>query len=54
MLSFYNLSSVCLLAIQKGCEAVDCAGVDCDFAEAEGGFEGSLQEEEVPASRSAS
>jgi hypothetical protein len=40
--------------IQKGGEAVDCAGVDGDIVEAEGGSEGSLQEEEVPASRSAS
>lgn len=40
--------------IQKGGEAVDCTGVDGDIAEAEGGSEGSLQEEEVPASRSAS
>jgi hypothetical protein len=39
--------------IQKGGEAVDCAGVDGDIAEA-GSSEGSLQEEEVPASRSAS
>ncbi|KAG6628103.1 hypothetical protein CIPAW_15G177600 [Carya illinoinensis] len=29
-------------------------GVDGDFAKAEGGSEGSLKEEEVPASRSAS
>lgn len=36
--------------MQKGGEAVDCAGVDCDLAEAEGGSEGSLQEEEVSAS----
>lgn len=40
--------------VQKGGEAVDCAGVDSDFPEAEGCFEGSLQEEEVPASGFAS
>jgi hypothetical protein len=39
--------------IQKGGEVVDCASVDSDITEAVG-FEGSLQEEEVPASRSAS
>lgn len=42
------------LWVQKGSEAVDCTGVDCDFSEAEGCLEGSLQEEEVPASRFAS
>lgn len=38
--------------MQKGGEAFDCAGLDGDFAEAEGGFEGSLQEQEVFAPRS--
>ena len=42
------------LVVQKGCEAVYCAGFDCDFTEAKGGSERSLQEEEVPATRSAS
>ncbi|KAG6676522.1 hypothetical protein I3842_15G156200 [Carya illinoinensis] len=33
---------------------VDCAGVDGDFTEVEGGFKGSLKKEEVPASQSTS
>lgn len=40
--------------LQKGGEAFDSAGLDGDFAEAEGGSEGSLQDKEVFASRSAS
>ena len=38
--------------VQKGGEAINSASVDGDIAEAEGGIEGSLQEEEVPATGS--
>ena len=42
------------LVIQQGGEAVNCAGFDSDVTEAEVCSEGSLQEEEVPSTRSAS
>ena len=38
--------------VQKGGEAINSASVDGDIAEAEGGIEGSLQEEEVSATGS--
>jgi len=53
----YIFSCVCVVSwcwMQQGCEVVDCTGLDCDFAEAEGCIEGGLQEQEVFASWSAS
>ncbi|GMN24377.1 hypothetical protein TIFTF001_000534 [Ficus carica] len=55
-----KLSKMCLTIclnggrLQKGGEAFDSAGLDGDFAEAEGRSEGSLQDKEVFAARSAS
>jgi hypothetical protein len=53
----YIFPCVCVVSwcwMQQGCEVVDCTGLDCDFAEAEGCIEGGLQEQEVSASWSAS
>ena len=34
--------NICLCGLQKGGEAFDSAGFDCDFAEAKGSFKGSI------------
>lgn len=50
---FFNRLRLLFFLLQKGGEAVDSAGADGDFAEAESGATGGVPEQEVLAARSA-